>query len=202
MTARTEAFSDAILAIAMTLLVLEIKLPPGDADLLPSLANQWPSLLAFAVSFLYIGIYWMNHHAAFTHLARVNGLLLLLNLLFLMTISFVAYPTALLAERLASGHELNVAVAFYGLAMLLPAVTLNLTIWYASYAPGLLADGVNRTRLRADQRAYLLGPIMYAASIPLALALPIVSLGFYVVAPVFYGIVAARDRGWSQVGRG
>lgn len=202
MTARTEAFSDAIFAIAMTILVLEIKPPSGDADLLPALAHQWPSLLAFVVSFLYIGIYWMSHHASFNRLQRVNGWLLLLNLLFLATISFVAYPTALLAERLSSGREVNIAVAFYGVAMFLPAATGVWTFIYGVRAPGLLAPDVDRARVVASQRAYILGPLMYAVSIPLALVFPIVSLTFYAVAPVFFGIVAARDPSWAAVRRG
>src|SRR5258708_15544337 len=202
MTARTEAFSDAIFAIAMTLLVLEIKPPSGDADLLPALAHQWPSLLAFVVSFMYIGIYWMNHHAGFNRLQRVDGWLLLLNLLFLATISFVAYPTALLAERLASRPEPNVAGAFYGVAMFLSAATGVWTFSYGVRTPGLLAPDVDRARVAASQRYNILGPLIYAISIPFALVLPIAALTFYVVAPVFFAIVAARDRTWSAGSRG
>ena len=114
----------------------------------------------------------------------------------------MAYPTALLAERLSSGREVNVAVAFYGLAMLLPAATGLWTFTYGVRATGLLGPEVDRAAVAASQRYNILGPLIYAASIPLALVLPIVALTFYAVAPVFYGIVAARDRGWTAVRRG
>jgi len=91
-TNRLEAFSDGVFAIAITLLVLEIKVPPPNTALGAELLNLWPSYLAYVVSFLVIGAIWINHHAMFKHIVRVDGMLLLLNVLHLMLIAFLFQP--------------------------------------------------------------------------------------------------------------
>jgi uncharacterized membrane protein len=83
-TARIEAFSDGVFAIAITLLILEIKVPSQDHGSLAALLRQWPSYLAFLMSFTYIGVMWINHHRMFTHIKRSDDVLLLLNLLLLL----------------------------------------------------------------------------------------------------------------------
>ncbi|HEX9268608.1 MAG TPA: TMEM175 family protein [Candidatus Limnocylindria bacterium] len=193
MTARSEAFSDAIFAIAMTLLVLEIKVPVGETSLSGALARQWPSFAAFAVTFLYIGVYWMSHHATSRLVVRSDGWLLLLNLLFLMTISFVPYPTALLADRLQTGHELNLATAFYGASMLLPALLSNALWLYISRGRRLLTPTLGDAQVAALTRSYLLGPVLYAISVVVALFVPVIALVFYVLGPSYYAVVSARS---------
>src|SRR5436309_13539589 len=96
-TNRVEAFSDGVLAMAITLLILEISVPDvkGD-DLLDALGHQWPSYVAYVVSFLTIGIMWVNHHALFDHIRIVDRGLLFVNLFLLLAIAFVPFPTALL----------------------------------------------------------------------------------------------------------
>jgi uncharacterized membrane protein len=96
-TNRLEAFSDGVFAIAITLLVLEIKVPPPGTALGAELLHLWPSYLAYVVSFLVIGAIWLNHHAMFQHIVRVDGMLLLFNILHLMPIAFLPFPTAVLA---------------------------------------------------------------------------------------------------------
>ena len=91
-TNRLEAFSDGVFAIAITLLVLEIKVPPPSTALGAELLHLWPSYLAYAVSFLAIGAIWINHRAMFKHIVRVDGMLLLLNFLHLMLIAFLFQP--------------------------------------------------------------------------------------------------------------
>src|SRR5437899_1855756 len=99
-TARIEAFSDGVFAIAITLLILEIKVPGlQQGRLAGALLRQWPSYLAFLLSFVYIGIMWMNHHRMFTHIRRSNDTLLLLNLLLLLGVTVVPFPTAVLASN-------------------------------------------------------------------------------------------------------
>ena len=97
-TSRIEAFSDGMFAIAITLLILEVKVPvPAEGHLAQGLVKQWPSYLAFVLSFVYIGVMWMNHHRMFTHIRRSNDTLLVLNLLLLLGVTAVPFPTAVLA---------------------------------------------------------------------------------------------------------
>jgi uncharacterized membrane protein len=94
-TSRTEAFSDGVFAIAATLLVLELKVPhvePG--GLWDALLEQWPSYATYVVSFLIIGIIWVNHHAVMERIRRVNRRLLFMNLVFLMVVAVIPFPTA------------------------------------------------------------------------------------------------------------
>ncbi len=105
-TSRIEAFSDGMFAIAITLLILEVKVPgPAAGHLAAALLKQWPSYLAFLLSFLYIGVMWMNHHRMFTHIRRSNDTLLVLNLLLLLGVTAVPFPTAVLAAHLGTADQ-------------------------------------------------------------------------------------------------
>ena len=112
-TKRVEAFSDAVFAIAITLLVLEIKVPTQDqGPLVAELLRQWPSYLAFLASFLYIGVMWINHHRLFTYIRKVNDMLLVLNLFLLLGVTVVPFPTAVLAEHLHGPDHQTAAVLY------------------------------------------------------------------------------------------
>src|SRR5437870_4075423 len=119
-TGRLEAFSDGVFAVAITLLILNIQ-PPSlstpnlleDGPLLDFLGKQWPMLLAFATSFFTIGIMWINHHRLFTHIKRIDNTLLVLNLLLLLVIVFIPFPTALVAQQYAAHPGQHVAAALY-----------------------------------------------------------------------------------------
>jgi len=115
-TARVEAFSDGVFAIAITLLVLEIRVPPVDTTahghtLLLALGRLWPSYLGYALSFVTIGIMWANHHSIFRYIRRADRYFVLINVMFLMCISFLPFPTALLAEYLPEPDGRTLAVA-------------------------------------------------------------------------------------------
>src|SRR3712207_3544768 len=110
-TGRLEAFSDGVFAIAVTLLVLEISVPPGSEDhLLGALLDQWPSYLAYAVSFATIGGVWLGHNVITEHLHHVDPVFIRLNLLLLMTVSLLPFPTRLLAEHIGQTGPERVAV--------------------------------------------------------------------------------------------
>src|ERR1700759_4424760 len=105
-TARVEAFSDGVFAIAITLLILEIKVPsPSQGHLAAVLLQQWPSYLAFLLSFVYIGIMWINHHRMFTSIRRSTDVLLILNLLLLLGVTVVPFPTAVLATYMGGPDQ-------------------------------------------------------------------------------------------------
>jgi TMEM175 potassium channel family protein len=115
---RAEAFSDGVFAIAITLLVLSLRLP-GQGTLTTSrLLGAWPQYFAYVVSFLTIGIMWMNHHTMLAHVERVDRPLLVLNLLLLMGIVAIPFPTVLVADNLTHRGAATVAVVTYGLVMI------------------------------------------------------------------------------------
>ena len=122
---RVEAFSDGVFAIAITLLVLTVAQPSTYSDLAHELANQWPSLAAYIVSFAVIGIMWINHHSVFMHLQHVDRGLLYLNLLLLMTVAFLPYPTGILGQALAKGQGLE------------PPPSCMASSWRSTPAPGV-----------------------------------------------------------------
>src|SRR5437899_5745321 len=120
---RLEAFSDGVLAIAITLLVLDLTVPLRNElhgeSLALALGHQWPNYCAYAVSFLVIGIIWVNHHAMFAMVARTDRWVLFANLLLLMVVAAIPFPTRLLAEYLtAAGRDAHVAAAVYSATML------------------------------------------------------------------------------------
>src|SRR5262249_48715322 len=115
-TGRAEAFSDDVFAVAITLLIIDVKVT-GSGTLTQQLLHSWPRYLAYVVSFLTIGIMWMNHHTILAHVVQVDRPLLMLNLLLLMGIVAIPFPTALIAEHLQ--HEGATAAAVtYGLVMI------------------------------------------------------------------------------------
>jgi uncharacterized membrane protein len=125
-------FSDGVFAIAITLLALDIRLPateaaPNNAQLLAQLLGLWPKYLAYAISFLAIGTFWMGHHRRFRFIRRYDRGLLTLNLLFLLVIAFVPFPTSVLSE---SGNR--TATIFYALTMTMAGVMLTAIWWHAS----------------------------------------------------------------------
>jgi uncharacterized membrane protein len=115
-TQRLEAFSDGVFVIAVTLLVLEIAVPVGSQrDLLGAFLNQWPSYLAYVVSFSTIGALWLEHSLITEYLEQADAILVRLNLLLLLIVSFLPFPTRLLAAYLSSEDAEKVAVTIYGL---------------------------------------------------------------------------------------
>ncbi len=111
-TNRLEAFSDGVFAVAITLLILEINVPEGE-HLWHDLKEEWPSFASFFVSFWVIGIIWVNHHGLLDHLKRADRGVLYLNLLVLMTVVFIPFSTALMADHLKSGADEEVAAFVY-----------------------------------------------------------------------------------------
>jgi len=129
-TGRLEAFSDGVFAIAITLLVLEIAVPHVDASksLGDELLHLWPSYFGYGVSFITIGIMWANHHGVFRDIERYDHTLLVLNLLLLMGIGFVPFPTAVVAEYMREGEHQLEATLLYCSTFTAIAVVFN-ALW-------------------------------------------------------------------------
>ena len=166
--ARVEAFSDGVFAIAITLLVLTVAQPRTYRNLAHELGAQWPSLAAYVVSFAVIGIMWINHHSVFMHLEQVDRGLLYINLLLLMTIAFLPYPTGVLGQALAKGQGTRTAAVVYGVVMVVNAFAWGGLWLYASRHRRLL-----RADFPEDERAtatllFTFGVLVYALSVGVA----------------------------------
>jgi uncharacterized membrane protein len=153
-TSRVEAFSDGVFAIAVTLLVLDIDVPESAfGNLWRGFADQWPAYLAYATSFVTIGGIWMLHHGVFRCLRYANNAVMRINLALLMAVSFLPFPTRLVAEAITSGSAERAAVIIYGGSLL----AISLAFGGLSYAiardPQLLEPGVTPGEVRALVRA-------------------------------------------------
>ena len=137
---RVEAVSDGIFAIAITLLVLTISEPDDYSHLASQLGHRWPSLAAYVVSFAIIGIMWFNHHSVFGYLERIDGGLFYLNLLLLMTVAFLPYPTGVLGKALLAGHGARTAAIVYSVTMAINALAWGALWIYASSNRRLLTS--------------------------------------------------------------
>jgi len=150
-TGRLEAFSDGVFAIAITLLVLEISVPErGFEHLWKGIADQWPSYLAYATSFITIGGMWMAHHAIFRRLASADGNVMRLNILLLLLVSFLPFPTKLMAEAIDTTTDAErAAVIFYGLVLLTISVVASVLWRYVAAHRDLLEPGVSDDEVQA-----------------------------------------------------
>jgi uncharacterized membrane protein len=178
-TVRVEAFSDGVFAIAITLLILEIKIPPVTATPLSiQLLRQWPSYVSFVLSFAFIGVMWINHHRMFTHIKRSDNGLLILNLLLLLGVTAVPFPTAVLAAHLGRPGARTATLLFNGTFIVI-AVLFNLLWRYASlHHRHLLAHDVDAGMVARLTRMYQFGPVPYLicfamawVSVPISLVL-------------------------------
>ncbi len=190
LTNRTEAFSDGVLAIAITLLVLEIRPPVlvHGETLAHALAHLWPKYTAFAVSFITIGIMWINHHSLFRLIARVDRPLMMINICLLMAISFVPFPTAVLGDYVTDASAGHVAAAVYGVNMVLIGLGF-LALWMRLLSqPELRAADVDESGVRRGIRRTIVGPICYAIAIAVAFLSAAAALAVYAALGIYFAI--------------
>jgi uncharacterized membrane protein len=161
-------FSDAVFAIAITLLALDIRLPaggeePSNAQLLAQLLGLWPKYLAYLVSFMAIGTFWVGHHRRFQLIRRYDRGLLTLNLLFLMVIAFIPFPTSVISE---SGNR--TATIFYALTIILGGLMLAALWWHASWHNRLTDPGLDPRQARRQFVPMFLTVALFVLSIGVA----------------------------------
>ena len=205
-TGRLEAFSDGVFAVAITLLVLTIKIPgvdvpatqlPNDKQLWSMLLSEWPMLAAYTTSFATIGVMWINHHRLYTHIKRTNTILMLLNLLLLLVIVFIPVPTALVAEYLVRPDQ-HAAALLYSGTMVILAICFNLLWRYASYHNRLLAENADTRAVRAISIQYWFGPVVYLLAFILALFNTPASLTLNFLLALFFAIPPRLPRSLSE----
>jgi uncharacterized membrane protein len=178
--ARVAFFSDAVFAIAVTLLVLEIRPPQDTRHLLHGLGALWPSYLAYAITFLLIGQVWANHHVMFDHIRAADRMVLLLNTLLLMDIAFLPFAASVLAGAFRAGQGQRVAVVFHGLAFLLAAILFNLIWDYVRHDHRLLGPTIDSAGAKAISRRFRLALAWIGTGTLLGAVLPV--LGVAVIA--------------------
>jgi uncharacterized membrane protein len=188
---RLEAFSDGVFAIAITLLVLEIPVPEVEhGGLDDALLHQWPVYAAYVVSFATIGIIWINHHGVMGYVRRVDRGLLLLNLLLLMWVTLIPWPTNLLAEYMrANGADQRAAALVYALTMTLMGATFGM-LWLYIVRREHLATRLPPGELRLRTRRFVIGTPIYALSIAMALVSAPACLAVNALLAVFYAVPA------------
>lgn len=190
--ARIEAFSDAVFAIIITLLALDLRVPRDDAERVGSLGQalvrQWPVYVAFVVSYLQVGVVWANHHAMFHYIRRTDHRVLVYNLLLLMAVAVLPFTSALLAEYVRGGeNELRIAALVYSGMLGTCGVFFN-AVWHHALDARLVKPRADPHRLYALRRHWLLMPVFYAIAFALAVVNPRVSLGIYLVLLLYYAL--------------
>jgi uncharacterized membrane protein len=188
---RTEAFSDGVLAIAVTLLVLGLRVPAAKSlqdtgtTLAAALVQEWPSYAAYVTSFLIIGIIWVNHHGVFQLVGRVDRITLFLNLLLLMAVVAIPFTTSLLAEYLREGGaNARTAALIYSAVMLLMSTGFAVLYTWIARHPALLAEGVDAIAVRASiVRFSAVGTALYVGTLVVALvSAPLCLLAHFLIA--------------------
>jgi uncharacterized membrane protein len=184
-TGRLVSFSDAVFAITITLLVLEIKRPTDYTNLLHGLLALWPSYLAYAVTFLFIGQVWANHHVMFDHIRAADRFVLLLNTLLLMVVAFLPFATSVLAGALHDGSGERTAVVFYGIAFDVTALTFN-GVWQYARRHHLVSDALTPAAATSIGRRFQLALGWLTIGVLLGLAVPIAGVIVIAAFNAFY----------------
>jgi uncharacterized membrane protein len=191
-TSRLEAFSDGVFAVAITLLVLDLNVPGGD-DLWHQLKEEWPQFASFFVSFWVIGIIWVNHHGLLDHLKRTDRPVLYLNLLVLMTVVFIPFSTALMAEHLKSGADEKVAALVYALAFLAMGIAFNLFWTYIVKHRSELGVEIPDEEVRRMSVGFMIGSPLYVVAVGVAFISPAVVLIIIGAVAAYYMVAGMRS---------
>lgn len=184
-TVRVAGFSDAVFAITVTLLVLEIEPPTDDRNLLHELLALWPSYFAYVVTFVFIGQVWANHHVMFDHIRAADRVVLVLNTLLLMVVAFLPFSTSVLAGAFRSSDGQRTAVVFYGLVFVASAVTFN-ALWQYAYRRRLVGETLDAMGATAISRRFQLALAWLATGTLLGALLPVLGVAVIAAFNVFY----------------
>ena len=189
--ARLEAFSDGVFAIAITLLVLDLAVPAKDelrhGSLAATLGHEWPSFFAYLVSFLVIGIIWVNHHAMLTLSRQVDRVVLFANLFLLLTVSTIPWPTRLMADYLTSGGgNSHTAAAIYSAIMMLMGLAFTLLFLAITRDAALTHRPIDATTIRVTMRRFGIGGVVYLALVGFSFVNAVATLAVHAALAVYY----------------
>jgi uncharacterized membrane protein len=187
-TDRLEYFSDAVLAIAATLLATELPKPETETGLMQAIIKQWPHYAAFAASFLFICIAWSNHHNMFIYIKQTDQYLLILNILFLIFVTLQSFTTGLLARHAGKPDERTAALIYHG-TLVLMTLFYNCVWWYAIRKNELLEEDTDKRLIRPLTKEYAIAPALHLAALIICLwsvpfsILPVLFLYVYFALP-------------------
>ena len=192
-TTRIEAFSDGIFAIAITLLILDLRAPEAKSshELWQKLGDLWPGYIAYLMSFTIIGIMWMNHHMIFKHIQRVDYRLTMFNVLLMMTIAFLPFPTGVLAHNIADPGTCVAATVFYSAAMLVTSIPYAF-LWMHAVRAGLV-EGTD-VEIARITRSFRFGWVSWAATTVIAIFAPLTATILIGVSSLYWLIFPALRR--------
>ena len=189
-SARLEAFSDGVFAIAITLLVLDLAVPArhdlAGRSLARALGAEWPSYFAYLVSFGVIGIIWVNHHVLCALIKQADRVVLFANLFLLLTVSVIPFPTRLLAEYLTARGDSHVAAAIYSASMLAMSIAFTLLFLAICRDARLLHVPLDRDTVRRTLRSFSLGGVFYLATVGLSFISAVLTLIVHAVLAAYY----------------
>ncbi len=191
---RIEALSDAVFAIVMTLLVLELRVPMIEHTLWESLVALWPKMLSFLITFLILGIFWSSHHIQFTYVKRSNFNYMWLNIIFLMMISLVPFSTALLGEYPLE----QLAQAVYSLNLIICAILLYSGWYYARSRDLVEQERISTALIRNARHKMLLPAFLYLLGILISLINVKIALVFFALGPITY-FIPVDSRLWDII---
>jgi uncharacterized membrane protein len=184
-TGRLETFADGVFAIAATLLIIDVSVTVPGAELGHALVHDWPQYAAYAISFLTIGIIWVNHHACFTQIARTDRRFLFINVLFLMCVAFIPFPTRLVAEHIRDDGARAAALA-YGLTLTTTAILFSVLWLYAARGRRLIAADADQRVVSGISRSYVPGIPTYALATMVAVWSPVAAVTMFGAIALFY----------------
>ncbi|SCE43125.1 Uncharacterized membrane protein [Streptomyces sp. DvalAA-14] len=199
---RVVAFSDGVIAISITLLVLEIRPPRDTRHLLAGLGHLWPSYLAYVLTFLLIGQVWANHHIMFDHIRSADRVVLFLNTLVLMDIAFLPFAASVLAEAFRDGHGRRTAVVLHGAAFELLAVLFNAIWWWARRDRWLLTATIDAAGVTAVTRRFRLALVWLATGTLLGALIPVLGVAVSGAFIVYYWLPIAGEISEAKRRRG
>lgn len=192
---RIEAFSDAVIAIIITLLVLEIKVPhvmltQGETALIKAILNDLPKFTAYGLSFMVLIVWWVAHHQFFHSLHSADRTLLWLNNLFLFWLCLLPYPTALIG----SYYETRTATVLYGIVITSVAATFSYMRWYAFFKVRLFYEHIPDDILHDAFRKSIKSPIIHAIGTMLVIISPYISISIYALLAIYFVIPMKLDK--------
>ena len=195
---RIEMLTDGIFAIVMTLLVLEIAVPQlthsevAAGELPKRLLELWPVIYSYALSFIILGFFWINHHDQFFYIKRGNRVFVWITIFHLMFIAFIPFSTALLGEY----TDQQISVVIYGINIAVAGFWAAVQWWYAAKNHRLIDPDLDPNFITIMSRRSVIGTIVYLIAAALSFFSTTVSLVLYIVIPIYYLIPARTNKPW------
>lgn len=180
-THRLESLSDNVLAVAMTLLVFDLRVPHSTTseNLGSFVFEQWPHYIGYAISFVVIALIWLEHHTVFMHLQRLDSILFISNVALLLIVVFLPFATSTLASYMAQGRDQRSAAVFFGAVLTAAAAVLAWLWWWITRHEALMRANTSEHTIGLLNRRMLLAPVLFLAATVLAIPSAVLGVSAY-----------------------